>query len=283
MISTRCRSLILLSTIVAAVLGLPLKAEEELAGHGLELIGDLGTGQAVLGEPIVLSWKLINRGESTAKHRAMLNIGVGDIRVFIHHPDGSRVQYEPRFHMDAMYSGSDPEGVPIEPGEAMGSGTLIVQNARTRAPTFPEVGRYRVEVELTEGSGQRRHLRAPEMELEIVAPSETDIRFLDRLGGMEVWVALTESTAGKYCRDQPTAQCFEELRAIAEENRDSAYAPYLLYNLASSISRGLLEVTPKDSLVSDLLESIQSRWPNHALRRVVLPMIGRTLLEEEGH
>lgn len=245
----------------------------------LELTAHLSRSDVVVYEPVVLTWALANHTDSPIRTRANVLQAYGDVLIEIGFPDGSRTRYDSGVHADAAYGGSDPEGAPLEPGDALEGVHLISRNTGAGGLAFPNTGRYEIRVSVADRGPQKSWYRAPTIELHVGPPSEADRVVLDHIGGPDALVSLVGWSFDPHCEGPAAATCYERLRAVAEDNLGSAYAPYVLYGIGSAMEAGHLELNSGFDLKLDLFDEILDRWPTHPLRRILLPHVAAILVK----
>lgn len=146
----------------------------------VELRIELNNEGFLIGEPIVVTTKIVNTGSGAIRIYPSLNPGEGYLRFKVTSPDGTSEWYRPSTLIDVIYSGKGRE---LLPGQHCYGRWNLVSGCRRGHYTAPTPGKYKLQAFYRSPIGHeevfRGKLESNVVELQVVQPTGNDADALD--------------------------------------------------------------------------------------------------------
>jgi hypothetical protein len=220
----------------------------------------------VLYEPIVVTYTVINASQDTI--HATVNMDPDDgIRFSItagDEPAQDDQPHEARCKL-RVQSWVHPPGV-------VGTVSVYLKwTDATRDFASPNPGHYklgaRMSVVVADAKSWKEStltLTAAPIDIDVTEPGPADAAAIRWLGSVEDLKRLTRDGAARYCGGPESGACAKRLDGFLQENIDSAYAPAVMFELASALAHDLINL-PGHGMAIRLFETFLEKWPRHPM------------------
>jgi hypothetical protein len=167
----------------------------------------------------------------------------------------------------ACYALPPEEPLPFAAGQELIENKVMFWNDKAGDLAFPRPGRYTISGTMFvafDAAGDAIEVEAAPVPIDVSEPEGADAQVLNALGSLDRLIGLLRDGAGGYCKGERVAGCYDDLRALVRKFPASAYAPYIAFDLADTLTWPHNKSKNID-LAVDLYSEFLKRWPDHPL------------------